>query len=168
MKKITATGFISAFPGTGKSSVHGNSKQNGVYAVRKDGTSLYRHRPSPNQIHAYDSDSSTFDKAEFPVNYIAHMKEIIHRHVGESDFLFLGSSHDIVREAMQAVGIPYVLVYPKRELKRDYIERYKKRGSPQTFIDLMEAKWDDFIDSCERDPNTKIVLESGQFLSDVL
>lgn len=168
MKQVTATGFISAFPGTGKSSIHGNSRDNGVYAVRADGTSLYRHMSRPGQIKAYDSDSSTFDKSEFPANYIQHMKEVIQRHAGQSPFLFLGSSHDNVREAMQEAGIPYVIVYPHRDLKEEYIERYKKRGSSEFFINLMTEKWDDFIDSCESDPNNSIVLESGQYLGDVL
>ena len=64
--------------------------------------------------------------------------------------------------------IEYTLVYPDRSLKREYIERYKKRGSPQAFIDLMEAKWDDFIDDCENDPSDKLVLRSGEYLKDVL
>ncbi|ADG59947.1 hypothetical protein Acj9p047 [Acinetobacter phage Acj9] len=166
---IKATGFISAFPGTGKSSVHGNNHKHGLYAVRANGTSLYRHMPAPGQTYVYDSDSSTFDKAEFPQNYIDHMRAVIQRHAGsQNPFLFLGSSHDNVRAAMQEMGIPYVLVYPHRDLKEQYIERYKKRGSSEFFINLMETKWDEFIDSCEADPSHKIVLHDGQYLSDVL
>lgn len=168
MKQVTATGFISAFPGTGKSSIYGNAPKNGLWPLRQTGHFIFRGIPSKGTTRVYDSDSSLFDKLEFPANYIQHMKEVIHRHAGEDDFLFLGSSHDNVRAAMQETGIPYVLVYPRRDLKEEYIERYKKRGSPQVFIDLMETKWDDFIDSCEADPNNSIVLESGQYLGDVL
>lgn len=167
LKQITKTGFISAFPGTGKSSIHGNAPENGLYPVRADGSALYR-MVRVNRPFVYDSDSSTFDKEYFPQNYIAHMKSVIQRHAGDAEFVFLGSSHDNVRDAMNENGIHYTLVYPDRSLKNEYIERYKKRGSPEPFIKLMENKWDDFIDSCERDANEKIILKSGQYLSDVL
>lgn len=164
--KISSTGFISAFPGTGKSSVHGNTRTNGLYAVRADGTSLFRHMPKENQTFVYDSDSSTFDKSEFPQNYISHMNDVINRHKKNGHpFLFLCSSHDTVRNAMQKEGIPYTLIYPRRDLKAEYIERYKNVEGPQAFIDLMDANWDKFIDSCENDPNDKVVLGPGAFLA---
>ncbi|AFL47585.1 hypothetical protein ZZ1p0039 [Acinetobacter phage ZZ1] len=168
MKRIETIGFISAFPGTGKSSIYGNAPKNGLYPVRANGTAIFRMVPGPGDAFVYDSDSSTFDKAEFPGNYIQHMREIIHRHAGDN-YLVMVSSHAEVREEMQKVGIPYVLVYPDRSLKGEYIERYKRRGSPEGFIKLMDEKWDDFIDTCEFDTQCdKIVLGPYQYLSDVL
>lgn len=167
MKAIKAHGFVSAFPGTGKSSIYGNAPKNGLYPLRKEGNAVFR-MPMGKLIPVYDSDSSTFDKSEFPRNYIQHMKDIIHRHC-DIGFVALVSSHKEVRLAMQAAGIPYTLVYPDRSLKDEYIARYKKRGSPDAFIELMENKWDDFIDSCESDGSIeKIILSEGQYLSDVL
>lgn len=165
MSKLT--GFIAAFPGTGKSTVWNDARAIGLYALRTDGTCMVRSFPSPRQTVVYDSDSSTFDKAGFPDNYIAHMKDVIARH-NDRPFLFLGSSHDSVREGMQVNGIKYVLVYPDRSLKDEYIARYKQRSSSEFFINFMADNWDKFIDSCENDPGDKIVLKSGQFLSDIL
>ncbi|CAL1778151.1 hypothetical protein ABNavy71_042 [Acinetobacter phage AB-Navy71] len=168
MKHIKKIGFISAFPGTGKSSIYGNAPKNGLWPLRTSGTFVFRGIPSKDMAFVYDSDSSLFDKAEFPANYIRHMKEIIQRHAGEN-YLVLSSSHAEVRSEMQKIGIPYTLVYPDRSLKDEYIARYKRRGSPEAFIKLMSEKWDDFIDSCEFDTKCdKIVLQQGEYLADVL
>lgn len=165
---VIAKGVICAFPGTGKSTIHSKGMDLGLYPVRDDGTALYRSILGY-RTKVYDSDSSKFDKAEFPDNYIQHMMKCLWREVvSPNGFLFLASSHENVREMMTKRKIPYVLVYPDRSLKNEYIERYKQRNSPKAFIDLMDKKWDEFIDSCEKDENTKIVLKSGQYLIDVL
>ena len=167
--KIETTGFVCAFPGCGKSTIHKNALEYGLYTANKDGYTIYpRTKTSLNNKIVYDSDSSTFDKSGFPDNYIAHMISILHREV-PFPFLALVSSHEEVRNAMKAKGIPYTLVYPDRSLKDEFIERYKVRGDSKSFIDLMDKNWDSFIDSCEKDTTyDKKILKSGQFLKDVL
>lgn len=162
--------FISAFPGVGKSTVFWKASKNNFYAVRNNGTAMFRTPYISGQTYLYDSDSSTFDKNEFPQNYIGHMKEVIHRHAGESDAVMLASSHDNVRKAMSEAGIAYTLIYPDRSLKEEYIQRYKQRNSPESFVNLMESNWDTFIDSCETDTEAQehIVLKSTQYLIDVI
>lgn len=86
-----------------------------------------------------DSDSSQFDKADFPNNYITHLKGLI----GVKDIVLV-STHKAVLEGLESEGIDYILCYPKRELKDEYLERYKQRGSPEGFIKLLGDKWDEF------------------------
>lgn len=131
------TMVIAAFPGCGKSYTVANEaeKFNGVL----------------------DSDSSQFswkkDKEgnnteernpDFPKNYIQHIKD----NIGKVEVIFV-SSHKEVREALEAEGIEYFLVYPNVFQKKDYIERYKKRGNSAKFINLLSANWETWIEDCE-------------------
>jgi hypothetical protein len=135
------TKLISAFPGTGKSHFYRNSHKK-----------------------VLDSDSSTFDKSEFPGNYIAHIKE----NQGEVDIIFI-SSHKEVRDALVANKLEFVLVYPTRDQKQDYIQRYIDRGSPQPFIDLLSKNWDDWIDELQvQECCTHMQLNPGEYMSDAL
>lgn len=133
--------ILSAFPGCGKSHLFA----------------------TPNKLLISDSDSSQFDKAEFPHNYVDHIQEK-HR----VNDLCLVSSHAEVRAEMKQRNLRYTLVYPARSCKAEYLARYARRGSPASFIEMMERQWDDFLDSCEADDAPSIVLQPGQYLSDVI
>jgi hypothetical protein len=117
-----------------------------------------------------DSDSSSFSwcsdgtrNPDFPRNYIAHIKE----QVVQSDFVMV-SSHRSVRDALRNDGMHYILVYPDRGLKEEYLERYRRRGNERPFIDTMADNWDDFIDEIEQEtfPH-KVRLGPGVHLGDV-
>lgn len=132
--------LISAFPGTGKSYFFKNSKKK-----------------------VLDSDSSTFDKSEFPDNYIKHIKE----NIGEADVIMI-SSHKEVRDALVKNDMKFILVYPERELKDEYIERYKERGNDPKFIELLDKNWDSWITELENQKGCfHTRLSSGKYISDV-
>lgn len=135
------TKLISAFPGCGKSHFFRNS----------DKTVL-------------DSDSSTFDKSEFPENYMEH----IGNKLGTVDYIMI-SSHKEVRDALKEKGFKYTLVYPNKENKTDYLKRYEERGSPKSFIKLLSDNWDQWIGEMDEESYPKkIVLNKGEYLSDVI
>lgn len=134
------TVLLSAFPGTGKS---------------------HFFRETDKKV--LDSDSSTFDKKDFPANYIKHIKE----NLGKVDVILI-SSHKEVRDALVEAGLHFNLVYPEIELKDDYISRYEERGSDEKFIDLISNNWDDWISEMEDQSNAKhIRLGKGKFISDL-
>jgi hypothetical protein len=136
------THLISAFPGTGKS-----------YFCYYDADYM----PAG---YAIDSDSSKFDKKHFPDNYIQHIKQ----NIGKVSIIFI-SSHKVVRDALVANRLPFKLVYPERELKAEYLQRYKDRGSSEAFISLIESNWDNWIDELEiQEGCHHIRLGSNQFL----
>ena len=140
---------ISAFPATGKT----------YYCSNGDWS---QYMP---QGFASDSDSSKFDKSNFPQNYIDHINELIKEGVNR---IFV-SSHKEVRDALVENGIDFVLVYPKTELKDEYIDRYKKRGSSHEFIQLVSNNWNEWIEQLKNQKSCKhIELDSGQFLSNVI
>ena len=90
-----------------------------------------------------------------PQNYINHIKE----HMDEEDIIFV-SSHKVVRDALKEEGIPYYLVYPRKDMKEEWMTRFKKRGNDENFIKFQDEHWDEFIEDMENDAYpTKIVLE---------
>ena len=138
--------LVAGFPGTGKSSY------------------CYRDADYMPQGFATDSDSSKFDKANFPQNYIEHIKGKI----SEGYARIFISSHKEVRDALVENGLEFTLVYPKKELKEEYLKRYKERGSPDGFIKLISDNWDLWLDELKNQKGCKhIELESGQFIANV-
>lgn len=118
-----------------------------------------------------DSDSSEFSwiklgerNPEFPDNYIKHIEGLL----GEADVILV-SSHKVVRDALVNAGISFVLVYPRRDAKEQYLERYRVRGNEEAFRVFLSSNWDAFIDEMEAQSHcSKMELLPGQYLSDVL
>ncbi len=134
--------IISAFPGCGKSH-------------------LFRNKGDKKIL---DSDSSKFDKSQFPQNYIDHIKS----NIGEADMILV-SSHKEVRDALVDNGIEFTLVYPNKDIKDEYIQRYIDRGNEDKFVELLKNNWNIWIPELEQQKGCeKIELNRGQYLSDVV
>ena len=111
----------------------------------------------------HDSDSSQFSSRDrWPSNYIAHLRGL--------EGVALVSTHKEVRDALAEAGMAFELCYPSRELKQDYLARYKQRGSPATFIKLLDRMWDEWITEMENEKRCagRIILREGDFASDVI
>lgn len=132
--------LISGFPGIGKST-------------------LVKSLP-----YASDSDSSKHPKEGFPANYIDHVRTLI----GKWRPIMI-SSHQEVRDALAEAGLPCTIVVPALHLKDAYMERYKGRGSPEPFLNLMNAQWDNFVNSCLNDTrfNKVVINDPNVNLADV-
>lgn len=144
---------VSAFPACGKSWMYGNSKK----AI-------------------LDSDSSNFSwvtndagekvrNPEFPKNYIEHIKA----NIGKADIIFV-SSHLQVRQALKDEGIKFVTVYPKRNLKEEWIGRCYCRGNDAAFLSFLNGSWESFMDSVLDEPFGDCIyrLDSCQHISDII
>lgn len=140
---LTQNGMlVAAFPGTGKTHFF-NRCYTGI---------------------VLDSDSSLFHKDDFPENYIKHIKAC-----RDTATIMLLSSHKVVRDALVRESLDFTLVYPKECLKEEYLQRYKKRGSTEQFISMINNNWSNWLFDCHRQVGCNhIELESGQFLSDVI
>jgi len=161
---------ISAFPACGKSTISKNAPRYGLkWCQLTFNEETGQHDieiPKTLGVPVFDSDSSLFDKAAFPQNYIAHIQSVLSQF---DDVVIFVSSHEEVRKALHDAGIEFTLVYPQRELKEEYIQRYINRGNAQGFIDMMQARWNDFIDSCEADSTPhKVIMEESEYLGDNL
>lgn len=99
----------------------------------------------------------------FPDNYVDRLCELIDN---DSARYYLTSCHQEVRTALKNRGIDYIIVLPTIEQKNEYLKRWLRRGSPMEFIQLMNDRWEEMIQSCEEDDAPKIYLSSGEFVSD--
>jgi len=122
------TRIISAFPGTGKSCFH---KKHPDTTLDSD-SSLF---------HWIENEDGTRKKnPDFPNNYIEHIKNGI----GKYEFIFV-STHKIVRDALLDNCLFFYLLYPSVEYKDLYLQRYKERGSPESFISSVESNWEEWL-----------------------
>jgi hypothetical protein len=98
---------------------------------------------------------------EWPLNYISHLRS--------TGGIVLVSTHAEVREALFLHQIGYVLCYPHRRCKEEYIDRYRRRGSAEGFCALVEKMWDEWLSGLENDMRAirHVVLGQGQYLGDV-
>ena len=139
------TTIICGFPGVGKSYLFNNTN-----------------------LDCIDSDSSKFDKKHFPDNYIKH----IEKNIGKVDYIFVSTHSEVLYRLNNMCE--FHVVYPNRELKEEYLQRYRDRGNEESFINLIDNMWDKFIDDIENIPSTfyhrcmRYRLKSGEFLKDYL
>lgn len=120
-----------------------------------------------------DSDSSNFSWAnqaknernpDWPGNYIDYIK----KNHDKADVILV-SSHDVVRNALVNAGIKFTLVYPSLQMREEYIKRYKDRGNDEKFVKLLETNYENWIKELMAQKGcTHVVLQSGQYLSDVI
>lgn len=109
-----------------------------------------------------DSDSSKFDKTDFPRNYIEHIKE----NIDNVDIMFI-SSHEDVRNALENEDIDFDLFYPSIDRKLEFLENYVKRRSNREFIMKVDANWKEWIDGIENNTLKHChihKLNKGEFL----
>jgi hypothetical protein len=125
------TKIVSAFPGVGKSHFYNENK------------SITLDSDSSGFSWTYNSDGVRCRHPDFPQNYINH----IISNIGKFEYILV-SSHKEVREALKDNCLFFYLIYPDYHSKSEYLQRYKDRGSPQGFIDLLDTKWDDWLEEC--------------------
>lgn len=164
--------IISAFPACGKSTYYkkwSQYSQENVWRSRNNGDQVYNNIGEPCGDKILDSDSSLFSwiydengnktdqrNPDFPNNYIQHIKE----YLDTEDAIFV-SSHKGVRDALKHAGIPYYLIYPQKDMKDEWMRRFRNRGNDESFIKFQDEHWGEFIDDMENETYpTKIVLKS--------
>lgn len=146
---------------------------------RSQGSAVIAAFPATGKTHVacrdhrfVDSDSSSFSWSEpgvrnpdWPENYIAHIENLI----ADGRTTVLCSTHQEVRDALVAAGLPFTLVYPPVSARDSYVARMRLRGSTARLVDFIGDRWDDLIESCQSQQGCEhIVLSGDRHLSDVL
>jgi hypothetical protein len=143
-----------AFPGTGKTH----------FTRHYTGEGLVLDSDSTNYSWLNTHANERVRNPDFPANYIRHISTCV-----GAAAIILVSSHPKVKTGLLDAGLDFTLVYPKRDLKSEYMGRYERRGSPPRFLEYMDENWDILISRDEAQQGCpKIIMESGQYLSDVL
>lgn len=100
----------------------------------------------------------------FPFNYINDIKS----QIGKQDIIFI-STNPVVLEELNRIGIDITLVYPKKELKKEYLQRYKQRGSSKNFIETLDRNWYNWLEEISNQTYCNhIILDSGEYLLEKL
>ncbi len=157
--------IICGFPGVGKSFAFTESfqRENSLKILDSD-SSLYSWLWEDDASKSVDDKGQNIRNPDFPENYIHHLTE----NMNYADIIFV-ASHSVVRNALKAHNIPFIQVYPYKELKDEYISRYKARKSDDRFIDTLSKNWDSFIESLENEKDViHVRLKEAEFLSDIL
>lgn len=143
------TKVICGFPGIGKTYLFGKQDELGIKISDSDSSKFSKLK---------DSEGQLIQNPDFPNNYIKHIIDLIH---GMDIQYILVSSHHDVREALANAHIPYTVIYPTKDMKDVYIQRYQDRGSPEKFITFLTDKFDEFVEDCENDTSaaSKVIFD---------
>lgn len=111
-----------------------------------------------NKLKVLDSDSSNFDKSDFPNNYIKYINE----QIGKYDIIMV-STHAEVRDAIKnsliPLSCPIYICYPSLDIKDEWLERLRKRGNNETFIKLIDENYYNWIRDIEMNENALIHIQ---------
>ncbi|MDD4110349.1 MAG: hypothetical protein PHS54_02220 [Clostridia bacterium] len=135
----------------------------GFAGIGKSG--LKENVPYYDNVRVYDLSSSYFRKEP---GWEEVYCDIVECMVDKYDFIFI-STHDIVIDEMKKRGNDFYIVYPLKQCKDEYCQRFIDRGSSREYVDKFMKRWSQFIDQLDNiNYDKKITLRSGQYLSDVL
>lgn len=150
--------FIFAFTATGKSTVAKKYKN----VIDMESTS-YKYKDCNMEDETLKSTVRNLNE-EWPENYFKALKEVKDKY----DYILIAD--EICKDFLIDNNYEYWYVYPKRELKQEYLDRCKKRGNNEEFIFWYSKLWDEWITKCKEDnyASKKIELDSNEYLEDVL
>ena len=150
--------FIYAFTATGKSTI--SKKYSNVIDME---STLYKYLGISKEDEKLKGTNRKINK-EWPDNYFKALKEV------ESKYDYILISDDICNNFLKVNNYEYWWVYPQIELKDEYLDRCKKRGNNDEFINWYSKLWEEWIRACKNDKGASrhIELKSNQYLEDVL
>ena len=65
----------------------------------------------------------------------------------------------LIFDALKDNKIKFFLIFPENNLKDDFIQRYKKRGNDETFINFISNNWNNFINEMENESDYFCLIE---------
>lgn len=149
--------FIYAFTATGKTTV--TKKYKNIIDME---STLYKY------LNNIDDETlkgtNRILNKEWPNNYFKALDEVKDKY----DYILI--SDEICNEYLEKNDYEYWWIYPKKELKEEYLKRCKNRGNNDTFIHYYDINWNKWIDECKNDKKASkhIELKSNEYLEDVI
>ncbi len=150
--------FVYAFSATGKTTVA--KKYSNVIDME---STLYKY---DNVIEEDETLKCTKreKRKDWPENYFRLLEEVKNQY----DYILI--SDNICNTFLREKQYEYWWVYPKKELKEEYLQRCQERGNNPEFLYWYDKEWDDLLEACRRDDSASkhIELDEKQYLEDVL
>lgn len=159
MSKFKAI-IICGFPGVGKTSAEQRCRQ----AIDCE-SSGFHYIFDPTEVNAKNPAGVLKENPNWVKEYVDKLVELA------TDVRYhyvLASTHQEVRDELNARFIPYVVVVPDRSLKDEYLVRYVKRGDSAEFIMGIYEYWEDWLKAIDIEAPAVIHLKSGEYLADIL
>lgn len=139
--------IIFGFPGTGKTYAFEHAEELGLDLQDSDSSHFHwLYKDNEFKEPVLDEDGKKVVHPEWPANYAAYISLTGREQAIKPDYIFV-STHDEVMKAIGSLGFTSFTVVPDNSLKEVYLELYRKRGSDEAFIQMMDKNWDKFIDS---------------------
>ena len=150
--------FVYAFTATGKSTVA--KKYSNVIDME---STLYKYIGISNEDESMKSTIREVNK-EWPENYLKALIQVKEKY----DYILI--SDEICDKFLKDNNFEYWWVYPRIDLKDEYMNRCRKRGNNEEFIKWYSKLWNEWIEKCKRDKlaTKHIELQSHQYLEDIL
>lgn len=156
--------IVSGFAGIGKTTVEKKYPGRVIDMESSDFKWIYGDSQTENmEKEARKGIDNKRANPKWPANYVEAIKK-----VAEEFDVVLVSQQDDVRALLEQNGIEYVLVFPSLECKQEYLGRYILRGNQQTFVKLMKANFEKWIQNLMLCPQQKFIMQPGEHLEDVL
>lgn len=114
-------------------------------------------------IEEYKSCENRILNPDFPQNYMEAIKENQKKY----DIVLIAYNTTIC-EALKENELSFLLCYPDKEAKDIYIERYRKRGNNERFINKNIESFEEAVDIVEKRIEPKIVLYGNETIEEYL
>lgn len=164
------TKIFSVFPACGKTYLYEHQDEYGLKILDSDSSEFSWTYVSSgkdckgNLIRGFEK----VRNPDFPNNYIEHIEE----NIGKYDYIFV-SSHKEVRDALDAAGIDFTIVYPDYRCLEEWVGRCYMRqmeGKNGFPIEVLVNNWVRWVTECYecRFKHDTIILSPGDHLSDAI
>lgn len=118
-------------------------------------------------VRVVDLDSSLFPKGPtWPYNYLEAIKEKL-----SDRCILMISTHKVIYSQLLAEGVDLILVYPKRELRAEWLERIRKREADAgidangSICGVVNDRWDGWISEYgEQRECLRYEMSEGEYL----
>lgn len=115
-------------------------------------------------IRAIEIEYWKYKDLGFRKEYIEDVK----KQIGKVDYIFISTDPEGLK-LLRREGLDITLIYPEKELRNEYLDRYIERNSPPDFIGAFMKYWIPWIDELTEQSYCKhIILKKGQYLQNVL
>lgn len=150
--------IYSAFPGTGKT--FASSKNTSIIDAE---SSNFQWLDAAGDTNETTKGALKIKNPAWPQNYIEYIIE------KSKNNTVLIASQPAVLNALDEANVTYTTVAPLASDKQIYLQRYKKRGNNESFINMMSKNFNNFIEDLHSHTKAHhVTLKTTEYLIDIL
>lgn len=149
--------FLWGFPGIGKSSVKTKLR---IVDADCESFKFVSQGGLPADPHTQTHDEQIQRDTAYPENYLQYI------HAVDADIVFI-NCHVNLLETLDKEKL--LMVYPSPERKAEYLQRYVSRGASRSYLDYMEASFEDMVTTVKNSPYRKYEIAAPDvYLQDLI